>query len=55
MSQEASSGESLVEKYFNLYFFAQSSYRAETVDRNALAEKLTADCKKLKADHLTCA
>lgn len=55
VSEEASSGESLVEKYFNLYFFAQSSYRAETVDRNALAKKLIADCKKLKAHHVTCA
>jgi hypothetical protein len=52
---EASSGESLVLKYFNLYFFAQSHYRVETQNRNALVAKLNADCKKLKAHHLTCA
>jgi hypothetical protein len=34
---------------------AQSSYRAETENRNALAKKLNADCKSLKAHHLTCA
>lgn len=55
VSAEALTGESLVQKYFNLYFFAQSSYRAETEDRNGLAKKLNADCAKLKAHHLTCA
>jgi hypothetical protein len=55
VSGQASSGASLVEKYFSLYFFAQSSYRAETENRNALAKKLNADCKKLEAHHLTCA
>jgi hypothetical protein len=55
VSGEASSGESLVEKYFTLYFVAQSHYRVETGNRNALAGKLNADCKKLKAHHLTCA
>jgi hypothetical protein len=55
VSGEASSGESLVETYFNKYFFAQSSYRAETLNRNALAKRLNDDCKKLKAHHLTCA
>jgi hypothetical protein len=55
VSGEASSSESLVETYFNLYYLAQSHYRAETADRNALAKKLNADCKKLKAHHLTCA
>jgi hypothetical protein len=55
VSAEASSGESLVETYFNKYFFAQASYRAEAQNRNALATRLNADCKKLKAHHLTCA
>jgi hypothetical protein len=48
VSGEASSGESLVETYFNRYFFAQASYRAETQNRNALARRLNADCKKPK-------
>jgi len=52
---EASSGESLVETYFTRYYLAQSRYRAETADRNALAKLVNADCAKLKAHHLTCA
>ncbi|HEY5394415.1 MAG TPA: hypothetical protein VIL16_03370 [Trebonia sp.] len=55
VSGEASSGESLVDTYFNKYFFARSSYRAETQNRNALAKRLNADCKQLKVHHLTCA
>jgi hypothetical protein len=55
VSAQASSSESEVETYFNLYYLAQSHYRAETADRNALAKQLNADCKKLKAHHLTCA
>jgi hypothetical protein len=52
---EESSGESLAQKYFTLYYVAQTRYRAETENRNALARRLNADCKKLKAHHLTCA
>jgi hypothetical protein len=55
VSGEASSSESEVETYFNLYYLAQSHYRTETADRNALARQLNADCKKLKSHHLTCA
>jgi hypothetical protein len=55
VSDEAAAGESLVQTYFTLYYLAQSRYRAETADRNALVDRLNTDCKTLKAHHLTCA